>query len=410
MTDSITDMNKKKNILFLTPRFPYPLIGGDRIKSFYILKYLSRYANVTLITLSHGGAPNKEYVQELEYLGIKVHSITLFPFRAALRSISTFWTKFPLEILFYLHPGFRNKVNDIIKDHHFDIAFAFFMRTAEYLKDVSIKKVLIAEDCRALYQSRSAKASANIIQKLVRHWEVLKLHVYEPTITPYFDITTLVTNDDIKEMQKYNADATYALLSNGIDLSIMKSSSTDQLHKRDGLVFIGKLDLWANSMMIQTIVKDILPNIIKVYPQITFSIAGADPSPNIIALASDNIHIYPNVKSTEDFLYQAAIFVHPHKGGSGIQNKVLQAMACGCVVITTPTGIQGIPAIHNEHVFIAHTNEEISSYILFLLENPDKRISMAKQARTLIEDHFSWEAIYKQMDDVLLQCGISLQS
>ena len=101
MTDSITDMNKKKNILFLTPRFPYPLIGGDRIKSFYILKYLSRYANVTLITLSHGGAPNKEYVQELEYLGIKVHSITLFPFRAALRSISTFWTKFPLEILFY---------------------------------------------------------------------------------------------------------------------------------------------------------------------------------------------------------------------------------------------------------------------------------------------------------------------
>ena len=174
MTDSITDMNKKKNILFLTPRFPYPLIGGDRIKSFYILKYLSRYANVTLITLSHGGAPNKEYVQELEYLGIKVHSITLFPFRAALRSISTFWTKFPLEILFYLHPGFRNKVNDIIKDHHFDIAFAFFMRTAEYLKDVSIKKVLIAEDCRALYQSRSAKASANIIQKLVRHWEVLK--------------------------------------------------------------------------------------------------------------------------------------------------------------------------------------------------------------------------------------------
>ena len=51
MTESITDMNKKKNILFLTPRFPYPLIGGDRIKSFYILKYLSRYANVTLITL-----------------------------------------------------------------------------------------------------------------------------------------------------------------------------------------------------------------------------------------------------------------------------------------------------------------------------------------------------------------------
>ena len=50
----------------------------------------------------------------------------------------------------------------------------------------------------------------------------------------------------------------------------------------------------------------------------------------------------------------------------------------------------------------------LSSYILFLLENPDKRISMAKQARTLIEDHFSWEAIYKQMDDVLLQCGISL--
>ena len=43
-------------------------------------------------------------------------------------------------------------------------------------------------------------------------------------------------------MQKYNADATYALLSNGIDLSIMKSSSLDQLHKRDGLVFITRTE------------------------------------------------------------------------------------------------------------------------------------------------------------------------
>ena len=45
-----------KNILFLTPRIPYPVIGGDRIKSFNLLKHLSSKYNVILVTFYQGKA------------------------------------------------------------------------------------------------------------------------------------------------------------------------------------------------------------------------------------------------------------------------------------------------------------------------------------------------------------------
>ena len=72
---------KRKNILFLTARFPFPLIGGDRIKSFHLLKHLSKKHDITLISCIHGEAPTPERLKPLTELGIKVHTVTVTPFK-----------------------------------------------------------------------------------------------------------------------------------------------------------------------------------------------------------------------------------------------------------------------------------------------------------------------------------------
>ncbi|MGA1249400.1 MAG: glycosyltransferase [Candidatus Kapaibacteriota bacterium] len=397
----MSNQSSKKNILFLTARFPYPLIGGDRIKSFHLLRHLSKHHNVTLISCIHGEAPTPERLKPLIDLGITVHTVTVTSLKNGLRSIKTLWTDQPLEIAFYDDPAFHVIVRNELAKKQYDLLISFFMRTAEYVKDSKIPKLLIAEDCRVLYQSRSASSTSSILQKMIRSWEVMKLKSYEPSILRRFDCVTCVTHTDIEAMRRAMPHAQYALLTNGIDLEAMPASSEEQLRTRKGIVFVGLLHVLANAMMALNIAKNIFPKIRSRLPEVTLTIAGSEPGSAILDLEGNGIHVKADVEVIEDVYYQSAIFLHPHKGASGIQNKALQALAMGCALITTESGSQGIPIEHGKHAFIAETEDEMSEYAIQLMQDDAKRIAMSQEGRRLIEENFSWSSIFAQLDTIM---------
>jgi glycosyltransferase involved in cell wall biosynthesis len=154
-------------------------------------------------------------------------------------------------------------------------------------------------------------------------------------------------------------------------------------------------------MMAMSIAKELFPKIRAMFPNLELTIVGSGPGKAIRDLASESIHIHADVKNIEDYFYEAAIFLHPHKGASGIQNKALQALAMGCALITTESGKQGIPIVHGVHAFIAKNEDEMSEYAIQLLQDDAKRIAMAQEGRRLIEENFSWSAIFVQLDSIM---------
>ncbi len=308
--------------------------------------------------------------------------------------------KFPLEIGFYNQKMFKDTVDKLIGERNFDIAFAFFMRTAEYLKNYKIKKILMAEDCRTVYQERSYKNSKNIFQKFVRWWEFNRLKAYEPEIVNHFDITTLVSENDIKSMQEQNPNVKYRLLTNGTDINKFRIPDDDFSSRKD-ILFAGKLDIWANVIMIRDIVKNVFPLVKPEVKDCILNIAGSKPSSYINSLHSDTIKIHPDVPDMVTYLQGSRVFIHPHTGGSGIQNKLLEAMACGCPVVTTPTGIQGIHATNGEDVLIGETAEELAKQTIRLLEDDELAMKISKNGRILIEKTHSWESVFVALDEII---------
>lgn len=395
---------KKLNILFLLPRYPFPLIGGDRVKPYYTIKHLAQQHNVTLVTFFQGKKFTESLKNSVKKLGVDLHVIPLNPVNAGVHSLPKLMSKKPLEILYYEQKQYHEEVKKLINEKHFDIAFSFFMRTAEYLKNVEIPNILMAEDCRTEYQKRSYEGSNNLKQKLIRYWEWKKLAKYEPEIVNYFDAVTLVSNEDIELMKKLNPKANYKLLSNGVDI---EKFVPDKKVKRQSLLFTGKFDVWANELMVNRIVDEILPIIKKKIPNIKLVLAGANPSKSIMKLEGDDVEIYSNVPEIVSYLQKAAVYVHPHYGGSGIQNKLLEAMSTGCPVVTTNTGNQGIYGTDGENIMIADSSEEIAKKVIQLLndENLSKKISV--NARDHIVKTHSWEAIYEQCDSIINEvCGL----
>ncbi len=397
MSNSQLPENKRLKILFLTPRYIYPVIGGDRLKPYNILKHLAAKYDVTLVSFYHGGNPPDEYIQEVEKLGVELFSVPLKPLTAGLRAVAFNINK-PLEIGFYTQPAYDKVVRELVAGRDYDLAFSFFMRTAEYLKDLPIKKILMAEDCRTLYQKRSFETSSSIKQKIIRGWEYHRLKKYEPRIVDKFDITTLVTNHDIQAMQKRNSEARYRLLTNGTDINLFKPNDSV---KRDGILFAGKFDVWANELMVKDIVDNIMPIVHKSKPEAIMNLVGADPTSSVIAMASDKVKLHANMPEMIPYLQKARVFLHPHNGGSGIQNKLLEAMACGCAVVTTPTGIQGIKAEHGKNVLVGRNSEELARHTIDLLQNDELALEISKNARKLIVDTHSWEAVYAATDKII---------
>ncbi len=388
-------------ILFCSVRFPFPLIGGDRVKPFHLLRHLAAYHDVTLLTFHHGSEAPPEKVQAMEELGVEVVSLPLHPIRNGLRCVSNPLSELPLEIQFYQDEAYRQTLKRLTEEKHFDVAMGFFMRAGEYLRDLKIPKILIAEDCRTLYMQRSheSTSSTSLHQKLVRRWELKKLQRYEPGIVRDFDYTTFVTNGDIAAMRSMNPEVRYRLLTNGVEAD-PAAEYTAQTERRD-MVFAGKLDVWANTMMVHEIVDEILPRVRAVLPDIKLHIVGGYPPKSIQRLRSSHIELHPNVSDVRKYLRSAAIFIHPHRGGSGIQNKALEAMASGCAVVTTPTGVHGIPALHEREVMIGHSPEEMAFYAIRLLKDADLRKTITERASRLVSENFSWETIFSQMDGIL---------
>lgn len=387
------------NILFLTARYPYPLIGGDRLKPYNLLSYLSRKNKVTLLSFYQGKALPAEYKKHIEDMNIQVECLSLNPVTAGLKSIpKTLFKGQPLEIAYYNAKEYSEKLHELLAKNKYDLCFSFFMRTGEHTKNINMKKVLIAEDCRTLYQLRSYKESNNLKQKIVRFWDYSKLKKYEIELQNRFDAVTMVSPNDIEYMKDKNPAPDYFLLKNGVDIDLYVPPAENN---RKNILFAGKLDVWSNELTAIRIVEHIFPAIRQAHPEVQLIIAGANPSKHLMSYRAENIEVHANVPSMIPFLQQAALFLHPHSGGSGIQNKLLEALSCGCPVVTTPTGIQGICAKDGYDVLIGTTNEELSNKINIILDEPQKAKEISLNSRKLIENYYSWEIVFNDLEKVI---------
>jgi glycosyltransferase involved in cell wall biosynthesis len=157
--------------------------------------------------------------------------------------------------------------------------------------------------------------------------------------------------------------------------------------------------------MVKLILKEIFPKVREQVPDAELHIVGASPSPTLLSLIKsvEGLYLHSDVPEMIPYLQSAQLFLHPHIGGSGIQNKLLEAMACGCPVVTTSTGIQGIDAVNRKQVLIGNTPDELTSNTIEILTDRQLAENISRNARDLIVRTHSWELVFDAVDNILLE-------
>lgn len=184
------------------------------------------------------------------------------------------------------------------------------------------------------------------------------------------------------------------VINNYVD--IPKESKLCQHKHNSSILYLGKMNYEPNITAVKYFVDEIFPHLKSIFKELEFTIIGATPSDEILALGNrDGVNVTGYVESTEPYFQNATIVVAPMLSGAGVQNKIIQAMAYGCCVVTTTIGAEGLTLRGNDLAIYNGTNEWIDGLKKLLLEK-QLRIEYGNNARETVKSTLSKEIVFRQ--------------
>lgn len=377
---------QRKQILILTPRYPYPVIGGDRLRIYEICKELAKYHDLSLLSLCE---TQDELYSALPDDGVfkRIERVYLPKWQSLLNVALAIPTSTPLQIAYYRSNEFARKLDALVPEH--DMFFAHLIRAGEYLRGRDIPSVLEMTDAISMnYQRISKLSSKRNFKSWVFHFEANRLLSYEQKIVDEFPLVTLVSDFDRDFLLNGRVLDNLLVCSNGVDLSALPFRSREV--SAPIAAFIGNMTSVQNLDACFYFAEEVLP-VIRQRLDCRFRVVGRIKPGDAKRLEMfDSVEVASNVHSIADALADARVGVAPVRLGAGVQNKVLEYMALGLPVVTSTVALEGLQAMPERDLLVADRPEEYAAALLRLWQDDTLRGSLAQAGLKYVEEYHSW--------------------
>lgn len=383
-------------ILFITSRLPYPPHGGDKLRVFNFIKYLSSTHSIHLISFVES-EKELQYVEPMKKYCTNVEVILLRPIQSYLNCIFHSLSLIPFQVAYYCDNRMKDKISDILKREKIDGIYVHLLRMAQYAKDLkNVNRILDLTDALSLSLKRSLKFRKHTFF-LFYFMEWLKVRRYEPTIIKRFDRCLLVSEVDKETSESLRYADKISIVPNGVDFEYFKPQAKE--HDSHSIVFMGNLHSFPNRDAVFYFCREILPHIKKEIPDIKFNIIGINPTKKILSLSKDkNIAVTGKVDDSRPYLSDAAALVCPIRVATGMQNKILEAMAMGLPVISTSIATQWLGAKAEEGILIADTPEDFARKVIEVIRNRNLRQRLSLSARKVAIENYDWNKNIEKLE------------
>jgi glycosyltransferase involved in cell wall biosynthesis len=326
------------------------------------------------------------------------------PATSKIKTIFSYITSFkPSSILRY--SSYINTFRNFILEHHMNydvihLSSPYMIEIIDDLPKIIVSKIIVFPiDSMALYWTRRMKIESNVLMKFLYKIELFKCIRFEKIYYKKFRKVVFVSTVDEDYARDLDSGIESLSIPNGVDIEFFNKSK-DTSVKETSLIFTGDMSYAPNEDAAIFLIQEILPRIKPIFKPHLY-LVGQRPGDKLIKLSTENVTITGFVEDIRPYLDAAAIYVSPLRFGSGIKNKILEAMAMQKVVIGTEISFDGIDCTSGRDCLLVSIDpEKIVFEIESVLGNPAIYANLGGLARRLVEDKYAWDSIRKRYGEL----------
>ncbi len=392
-------------VLFVVPYVPSLV----RVRPYNLIRHLAALGHEITIATVWTDAQSKDEVEQLRRNGFRVQADYLPQQRSLWNCLRALPGSTPLQAVYSWQPALMRRLDR--EAANFDVVHVEHLRGANYglaLKaqlsrcGKTLPVVWDSVDCITHLFRQAVNRSQSPLRRLLTRLELGRTERYEGWLVKQFD-QVLVTSTAEQAALRSLLPAGQQIdclnvLTNGVDLAYFTPGTAAE-REPARLVLSGKMSYHANVSMVAHFVSSILPLIWARQPEASLWIVGKDPPARIRGLAEDRrISVVGTVSDIRPYLQRASVAVAPLTYGAGVQNKVLEAMACATPVVAYPQAVSALAVQPGVDVLTPHGPQAFAEAVLDLLENPAQQRAIGAAGRQFVETHHRWDRVAMQLE------------
>ena len=380
-------------IFVLLPRIPWPLEKGDKLRAFNQIKQLAQNNEVVLCALNDKKSNKEEAFKALQPYCISITFIDISKLSILFNIIRSFFKGLPLQCGYFYNSKAHNKIKSLIEKHKPDMLFGQLLRVAEYIRYEKTPKTIDYQDVFSMGMKRRCEI-APFYMKHFFNMEYKRLKRYEHDIFNDFDVKTIISAQD-RNFIDHDKKEEILIVPNGVDHEYYTPQDCE---KKYDIVFTGNMAYAPNVNAVEYLANHILPLVWKKLPETKLYIAGATPDPRVKKVACDRIIISGWLNDMRDAYAQSRIFIAPMRIGTGLQNKLLEAMSMRLPCITTTLANNPLGAEIDKEILVGNNEQELANHIITLLTDKEKANSIAQNGYDFVRRVYDWSEATKIME------------
>jgi len=379
-------------MLFVSPRFLFPVDSGGKIRTTQILRGLKGGHFSVRLALPAAQTLVERHRTELEGL---CDDLLWWPEPAhdlvwKARRLSYLASRLPIPVRSDWSAPAERLVHRALADRPDVVVFDFLHSVVLAPQTIGCPSVLFTHNVETEIFARHAAVATGFLRKRLWSNQAAKMRRFESATLRRFDVVVAVSERDALAFRSDHPEVRTAVIPTGVDPDFFRFHEPVSSNH---LVFCGSMDWLANQEAMNFFLDAIWDHIVAEVPDARLTVIGRAPPASLVEKAAGrgaNWTFTGYVDDVRPYMQGAAVSVIPMRVGGGTRLKVYEAMAAGTPIVSTTVGVEGLPIVDGEQYLRADEPIEFARAVVSLLKDSGQRRRMAADARALVESQFSY--------------------
>lgn len=393
-------------VLMLTPYLPFPLVSGGQIRTYNLLKHLSKHHEITLFALIKDDS-ERAYISELKKYCTKVKLFKRTSKPWTLRNIFlAAITPYPFLVTRNWPLFMKGKIKRELERGNYDLIHAETFYMMPNIPPTDTPTILVEQTIEYLgYQDYMQRS--NFLIRPILAIDIAKIRYWEKYYWRKADKLITMSDEDKQFIQdELHTGIDISVVANGVDIEYF-AKLKKTLPKDPTVLFVGTFKWLPNIEAVEYIIEDIWPLVLKELPNAKLKIVGFSPTKKILEYSRNHsIEVLGGIPDIRDAFETSHILLAPIRSGKGTRYKILEAMVTGTPVVATSLGVEGIDVKPEEHVLVADTTTGLAAMTTRLLKDKKLQDKLSVAGKKIIKKHYTWDIIAKDLDRVYREVNL----